>query len=463
MGVPAKYRKTTAAGTESAYGTESFPASADFYHQMDGERIEFDRENIPEPDYAGVADEIGSIEGNRTSSFTFPLTVRPSGTSGTAPDADEIIKTLLASRRDNVTDAVAASPTPSTTAYAISTEARVATKSFIVTTLTGVTKPEMRFCTLNSSATLTVTPPHTAAPTAGDAVTATNSYSFGSRAATAFLTIAEFLADGAGTQIKSLVAMGCVPNVMEWEWSKDSQFLTMRISGEGNGNVVNTGIGQLNEALDASETGVDVDDLSVFDIGSKIIVDTEAMAVTAKSADVGPGALTVERDYDGTTAATHSDNAVIYPYRPAVTLTTAVPVPSIYADVFIGVEGTQATATRIACRIELDVAYVRDSTTDDLVSRFVDGRRKVNFEVDMVMTDGQTQAINLTQGRWNGSQPLFIQLGNTAGKLVGFYAPLWYPEMSPLDLDGDGFYSVTLAGTCRGTTAGDDSLYIGLG
>jgi hypothetical protein len=463
MGVPAKFKKTTAAGTESAYGTQAFPASTDFYHQMDGERIEFDRENIPEPDYAGVADEIGSIDGNRTSSFVFPLTVRPSGTGGTAPDADEIIKTLLASRRDNVTDAVAASPTPSTTAYAISTEARVATNSFVVTTLTGVTKPQMRFCTLNSSATLTVTPPHTVAPTASDAVTATNTYSFGSRAATAFLTIAEFLADGAGTQIKSLVAMGCVPNTMEWEWSKDSQFLTMRISGEGNGNVVNTGIGQLNEALDSSETPVDVDELAVFDVGSKILIESEAMAVTAKSADTGAGTLTVTRAYDSTSAASHSDGTVIYPYRPSVTLTTAVPVPSIYADVFIGTNGTQATATRIACRIELDVAYVRDSTTDDLVSRFVDGRRKVNFDVDLVMTDDQIQAKNLTQGRWNGAQALFIALGNTAGKMVGFYAPLWYPEMSPLDLDGDGFYAVSLSGTCRGTTTGDDSLYIGFG
>lgn len=463
MGVPAKFKKTCAAGTESAYGTESFPAAADFYHQMDGLSIEGDRENIPEPDYAGVADEIGTIEGNRSSSFSFPLTFRPSGTGGTAPDADEIIKSILSTRADNTADAVASSPSPTTTAYAIGTESNVSVDTFVVTTLTGVTKPEMRFCTANASATLTVTPPNSAAPTAADVVGATNTYKFGDRSSSAFLTIAAFLEDSASNVIKSLLAVGCVPNAMEWEWSKDTQFATLMISGEGNGKVIDTGVGQLNEALDSSETAVDVDEMAVFDVNSKIIIDSEAMHITAKSADTGAGTLTVTRQYNSTSPATHNDNTVIYPYSPTGTLTTAVPVPSIYADVFIGTSGTQVEATRIKCRIEQATEYIRDATTDELVSRFVDGRRIVTFEVDAVLTDTQDLHANLIQGRWNGSKALFIQLGNAAGKLLGFYAPLWYPELQPLDLDGDGHYAVSMSGTCRGTTTGDDSLYIGAG
>lgn len=64
----------------------------------------------------------------------------------------------------------------------------------------------------------------------------------------------------------------------------------------------------LNEALDNSETGVDVDDGAVFTVGDEIQVDDEIMLVVSISGDT----LTVHRGYQGTSAAIHSDNADIY-------------------------------------------------------------------------------------------------------------------------------------------------------
>jgi hypothetical protein len=63
----------------------------------------------------------------------------------------------------------------------------------------------------------------------------------------------------------------------------------------------------LNEALDSSETGVDVDDASIFSIGTTIQVDSEYMYISGKSGNT----LTVTRGYGGTTAAAHSDNAIV--------------------------------------------------------------------------------------------------------------------------------------------------------
>jgi len=75
---------------------------------------------------------------------------------------------------------------------------------------------------------------------------------------------------------------------------------------------------QLNEALDATETGVDVDDGSKFANGDYILVDQEIMKVTGVSTNT----LTVTRDLttnEGTTtvsagshnATTHADNATV--------------------------------------------------------------------------------------------------------------------------------------------------------
>ena len=64
----------------------------------------------------------------------------------------------------------------------------------------------------------------------------------------------------------------------------------------------------LNEALDASETGIDVDDCALYNRGDLIRVEDEIMEVTALSATDGNGTLTVVRGAYGSTAATHTDS-----------------------------------------------------------------------------------------------------------------------------------------------------------
>ena len=66
---------------------------------------------------------------------------------------------------------------------------------------------------------------------------------------------------------------------------------------------------QLAEALDASETGVDVDDETGMNTANDVIlVDNELMLVSATSDD---NTMTVTRGHSGTTAATHADNTLV--------------------------------------------------------------------------------------------------------------------------------------------------------
>lgn len=65
---------------------------------------------------------------------------------------------------------------------------------------------------------------------------------------------------------------------------------------------------QLAEALDNSETGVDVDNGEYFQVGHIIQVDDEQMLVTGIASDT----LTVTRGFAGTTAASHNDDSKVY-------------------------------------------------------------------------------------------------------------------------------------------------------
>ena len=66
---------------------------------------------------------------------------------------------------------------------------------------------------------------------------------------------------------------------------------------------------QLNEALDNSETAIDVDDETGMNTANDVIlVDNELMLVSATTDD---NTMTVTRGHSGTTATTHADNTIV--------------------------------------------------------------------------------------------------------------------------------------------------------
>ena len=66
--------------------------------------------------------------------------------------------------------------------------------------------------------------------------------------------------------------------------------------------------GQLAEALDDSETDIDVDDGTLFVATDRILIDAEVMTVT----NVSSNTLTVTRETDNTDAAVHADDSSVY-------------------------------------------------------------------------------------------------------------------------------------------------------
>jgi len=113
----------------------------------------------------------------------------------------------------------------------------------------------------------------------------------------------------------------------------------------------------LNEALDASETGVDVvDETGMTTEGDVILIDNELMLITASADD---NTMTVTRGHSGTTAATH-DNGSLVRLAKGNTLST---------DDFVG-WGSAASITVPGAQIRL---WSHDNFGEDLILNPRDG------------------------------------------------------------------------------------------
>ena len=183
------------------------------------------------------------------------------------------------------------------------------------------------FVTTSGSAIVTVTDSGHGA-TAGDFVTFSNADAVGGLDMNAEFEITEIVsssvykvthssnassgATGGGSStvdVEYQLSVGQETNIYGYGWGIDAW------NGLGDTGRVTD---QLNEALDATETGVDVDDGSKFANGDYILVDQEVMKVTGVSSNT----LTVTRDLttnEGTTTVsagshdgtTHADNTTV--------------------------------------------------------------------------------------------------------------------------------------------------------
>jgi len=122
-------------------------------------------------------------------------------------------------------------------------------------------------------------------------------------------------------------------------------------AGQWSGTTSNAKSTQLNEALDNSETAVDVDDeTGMTAAGDVILVDQELMLVANTGDD---DTMTVTRGHSGTTAVTHTDNTLVF-------LAKGNALPS---DDFVGF-GNAAAITIAGAQIRL---WSHDNFGEDLI------------------------------------------------------------------------------------------------
>ena len=153
----------------------------------------------------------------------------------------------------------------------------------------------------------------------------------------------------------------------------------------------------LAEALDTSETGVDVGDGTKFNVGDGIQVDSEIMLVTA----INTNTLTVTRAIQGTTAATHDDAEIVYKIGPAIGEITNI------SDVDFSVADVAATvAPALSCQMVVGQAYeIHRSFHPSIIHTHLDtvmGSLRQNYLIPLSqVTDGHMQTSGVTN--WTAS------------------------------------------------------------
>lgn len=119
----------------------------------------------------------------------------------------------------------------------------------------------------------------------------------------------------------------------------------------------------LNEALDASETGVDVQAGTNYDVLDTILIESEQMYVTG----IASNTLTVVRGVNGTTAAAHSTGLDIKRYR--------YPGPIVEACGLQAARIFQRTKTPLGVQGSAEVGFVRVSRLDWDVVKMLESYR----------------------------------------------------------------------------------------
>lgn len=150
----------------------------------------------------------------------------------------------------------------------------------------------------------------------------------------------------------------------------------------------------INEALDNSETGVDVVNGAYFRVGHVVKVDSELMNVTAVSSNT----LTVTRGASGSTAANHADQTPIYIHgiaklegADAVTgHTTTTTLPYNYSQIF-------EEAVKVSRSEQRNPKYGITDTLSRHIAKLIGGGEGIG-------TKGKagTMAIMLEKTFWHG-------------------------------------------------------------
>jgi len=156
----------------------------------------------------------------------------------------------------------------------------------------------------------------------------------------------------------------------------------------------------LNEALDDSETAIDVDDGTVFQVGDYIKVESEIMKVKSISTNT----LTVDRGAMSTTAATHNNNTAIYwnNFTPISLADTTIDsvfyhgtitnVPSIRSS--IDLASSKAKTGNISLNV-INFQYKGDDFSAEL---FLGTRKYINRDVKIYsQLNGDTALANCLQ------------------------------------------------------------------
>lgn len=398
--------------------------------------------------------------------FTFATTVYGlgSGTQGTAPDIDDLLKTMLDDSNDVSATTVAASPAPAVDEFKLTADNVAADQIFKIDVkdAAGVVIEQKYLACVSKDGgdVLTVFPPLANAPHGTElaVVKDTNNYE-------TQLTPANTVTMVKSGNMHGEVGVSSRLSKLTYKFTDGEP---SEITGEGPcrriGRVVST---TLNGGINDSVTTVVVHDPGIS-VDALLLCESELMHVTAVNAT--GLSLTVTRGFGSSAAAAHSDAVAVTPISYTDTTAGNV-IRGLYGGVWI--ENIGNTADFLCCKevtVEIDdKAMPKHYIGDEGYAADVNNpaNREVKWSITAYMTEEMAEAIKqaitadstkvmLMAGAWAGS----VNSYDTDGRAVCLYskAVVWN-EPAITETAGE-LLQVTLESKAVLAVSGEDAIRI---
>jgi len=442
---------------EATYGTTKTAAAADAVKVKSGGALKItETNNVAKLDEynSGTNDPMAEVALAKDVSWTMGLFLRGGASQGVESDAGELIKTALA-QTVTVATTVAASPSPTTTAFKLAADYLAANQIgwIEVEDANGVVIEKRHFAVVSKdgSAVLTIFPALANAPTAGDHVKAVIQYkpALTNAASVSLLRAQDYYAEWATGAKASKISLKFVrgqKSEIDFEGFAQKRVTALTTA--------------ISEDLTDVETDVDVYGAGI-ESGAILLIGTEEMYVTAVSAT--GKTLTVTRGHNSTSAAAHTSGDAIAAKMPTPTLTGSE-ILSLDGGVFVdSIAGVQQEIKVDECTVEIDTAaepytYFGDGG----LAQGANYPAPRNIVITATVHFGANAIELMRQAKDNLETKFFIHAGITEGRATAIWCPKVTWEIPDLPDEKNQMMKVTFTSRSVLGTAGEDAFFWGM-
>lgn len=425
---------------ETSYGEAAAPAGSGAIKHLNC-TMQLKDERADRSDRKSTRGLAERVAGRRNVEWSVDGYLVPSGTSATAPDISALLECSFAKRTTNAA-VVLSEPTENGAILGSSGSLRIG--DFVGFELGGGFYAACIIGVDPETSVVSWWPPLPSAPEVGATVRRSVNYRLRTDPQGS-VTIHRCIDQ------EAQAVSGCVPN--EWTWSfAAGDPAKVTISGFG-ADTAFAGAGSLYLAMDDAQLSFEYAGVPVYEPGTWVQIDDEALKVTAVDAD--SAVCTVLRAQCGTSAQAHDASAAIAPYRPAPA-TAGSPVTGVNGRCFLDDIELKITSARLT--VTENVSLLNNLYGSVVAADYhYPQNRSVKLDAESFLT-GEMGCLPLVTKTMSAA-PFFLQSGNAVGQTFVLFAPKFQPEIPEIEAPADGVVPLALTGPAL-EEAGEDEVFI---
>ena len=436
---------------ESTYGTQEDITSGSAAFRAKSIQPEKEIDRVSREDYPAYAD-FEQVDRRTSAKVTIESYLMSGAAEGTAPDLSQIYEAFFGNKNTGSSTTVSdpGTPTATTTSATFTSVSGLSTGMAVAFHQSGTRY--IRHISNIAGNVVTWTPALPSAPSDGDTVYSCTSYSY-SNTPSISMTLLH-----CGNNFNEYIK-GAVPTELSIDLP-GSEECTVTI-GLGAKDVNWCGRDALDGGINDTVTSITVQNGNEFSINSFIQIDDEVMKIS----DISGTTLTVSRGEASTSAASHSDGAIITPYQPSPSFAGS-PIAGINGECWLGGEvlKIKKASFSLSNGIILDNEQYGSSTATGFAAAAM-RTGEITLECELYTDTTPDGTITTSALRRIAEQKtqksLFIQAGTSANACAAIYCPQVELNPASIPMNAGGITSFTItAKILESTYSAADGVYL---